>query len=246
MPDIKIAAADGGSFSAYLARPAKTPAPGILLIQEIFGVNKVMRDLADGYARQGYVVACPDLFWRIEPGVQITDKSQAEWDKAFDLMNKFLAAVREGRRRPQATIAHLRRPARLQRQGRRGRLLPRRLARLCLGAHQPGRRDRCFGRLLPGADRRRIFPYAGNIDQARPCSISRRRTASAHPNRKRRSRKRSARTPTARCTAIAGVDHAFAREGGANYNAEAARLANERTAAFFKKNLGLRRALLSW
>lgn len=73
MPDIQIIAADGGSFSAYLAMPAPksdgTPAPGLVLIQEIFGVNQVMRDLADGYARQGYIVACPDLFWRIEPGV---------------------------------------------------------------------------------------------------------------------------------------------------------------------------------
>jgi carboxymethylenebutenolidase len=81
MPDIQITASDGGSFSAYLAMPATTPAAGLVLIQEIFGVNQVMRDLADGYAKQGYMVACPDLFWRIEPGVQITDQSQAEWTR---------------------------------------------------------------------------------------------------------------------------------------------------------------------
>ena len=108
MSDIKIAAQGGGSFSAYLAMPAKTPAPGLVLIQEIFGVNKVMRDLADGYAAQGYIVACPDLFWRIEPGVQITDKSQAEWDKAFDLMNKFLPDFARGVGDIQSTINQIR------------------------------------------------------------------------------------------------------------------------------------------
>ncbi len=91
MPDVTIRAADGGSFSAYLATPHGSGAagtgrgPGVVLIQEIFGVNKVMRDLADGFARQGYVVLCPDLFWRQEPGIQITDQTEAEWAKAFSL-----------------------------------------------------------------------------------------------------------------------------------------------------------------
>ena len=70
----------GGSFSAYLAPPEeRAKGPGILVIQEIFGVNKVMRDSADGFAAQGYVALCPDLFWRQEPGIQITDKTEAEW-----------------------------------------------------------------------------------------------------------------------------------------------------------------------
>ena len=85
MTEVTIRAADGGSFSAYVATPKSGKGPGIVLIQEIFGVNKVMRDLADGFAAQGYTVMCPDLFWRQEPGVQITDKSEAEWKKAFAL-----------------------------------------------------------------------------------------------------------------------------------------------------------------
>ncbi|HUH84907.1 MAG TPA: dienelactone hydrolase family protein, partial [Stellaceae bacterium] len=85
MTDVTIRAADGGSFSAYLATPKSGKGAGILLIQEIFGVNKVMRDLADGFAAQGYTVMCPDIFWRQEPGVDITDQSEAEWKKAFAL-----------------------------------------------------------------------------------------------------------------------------------------------------------------
>jgi len=48
-----------------------------------------MRDICDDFAAKGYVAVCPDLFWRQEPGIQITDKSQAEWDKAFALYQGF-------------------------------------------------------------------------------------------------------------------------------------------------------------
>lgn len=78
-----------GDFAAYVARPQAENAPAIVVIQEIFGVNKVMRDIADGLAAQGYVAIVPDLFWRIEPGIDITDQSEAEWKRAFELFNAF-------------------------------------------------------------------------------------------------------------------------------------------------------------
>src|SRR5678816_2863902 len=52
-----------GPFSAYVARPAAAKAPAVVVIQEIFGVNQVMRDITDGLASQGYLAVCPDLFW---------------------------------------------------------------------------------------------------------------------------------------------------------------------------------------
>jgi dienelactone hydrolase len=63
---IDIAAADGGSFKGYLTVPASGSGPGILLLQEIFGVNASMREVADYYADEGYIVLAPDLFWRLE------------------------------------------------------------------------------------------------------------------------------------------------------------------------------------
>ncbi len=86
--NIQFKTADG-RMGGYLALPRNVPAPAVLVIQEIFGVNKVMRDLCDGLAAEGYVAVCPDLFWRIEPGIDITDKSEAEWKKAFELFGKF-------------------------------------------------------------------------------------------------------------------------------------------------------------
>ena len=88
MPDITIAGGDG-DFSAYLATPASGSGPGVLCIQEIFGVNADMREHCDNFAAQGYFALSPDLFWRQEPGVQLTDRTQEEWDKAFDYMKGF-------------------------------------------------------------------------------------------------------------------------------------------------------------
>lgn len=89
MSTITLPTKDGKSFTAYIATPAVTPAPVVIMIQEIFGVNADMRAHCDAMAAQGYIAICPDLFWRLEPGVDITDKTEAEWKKAFDLYNRF-------------------------------------------------------------------------------------------------------------------------------------------------------------
>lgn len=88
MPDISIQCPDG-SFSAYLAAPTSGSGPAIVVIQEIFGVNANLRAIADKYAAAGYFAIAPDLFWRQEPGVQITDQTEAEWQKAFQLYQGF-------------------------------------------------------------------------------------------------------------------------------------------------------------
>ncbi len=68
---IDVKAADGGVFKAYLSLPPTGRGPGILLIQEIFGVNEHIRAVADQYAMDGYTVLAPDVFWREEPGIQL-------------------------------------------------------------------------------------------------------------------------------------------------------------------------------
>lgn len=64
---IDIPAADGGAFKGYLATPSAKKGPGIVLIQEVFGVNNHIRSVADGFAADGYVVLAPDVFWRSQP-----------------------------------------------------------------------------------------------------------------------------------------------------------------------------------
>jgi hypothetical protein len=84
---ITIESFDGGEFDGYLALPASGYGPGIVVIQEVFGVNQYMRSVADWYAAHGFVALCPDLFWRIERGIQLTDKGD-DWQKAIELYQK--------------------------------------------------------------------------------------------------------------------------------------------------------------
>lgn len=82
---ISINAKDGGQFDAYLSLPPTGKGPGILLIQEIFGVNQHIREVADQYASDGFVVLAPDVFWRQEPGVDIGYDDES-FKKGFALM----------------------------------------------------------------------------------------------------------------------------------------------------------------
>ncbi len=68
---IELQAADGHRYAAYVAAPAGTPRGGLVVAQEIFGVNSHIRAVADGYAADGYLTIAPALFDRVERGVEI-------------------------------------------------------------------------------------------------------------------------------------------------------------------------------
>src|ERR1700682_4885436 len=78
-----------GIMSAYVAYPDRTPAGAIIAIMEIWGVNDTMRHHAREFAEAGYVCLVPDLFWRQEPGVELSDKNPEHVQKAFDLYYEF-------------------------------------------------------------------------------------------------------------------------------------------------------------
>jgi carboxymethylenebutenolidase len=104
--EIHITTPDG-PFAAFIVEPAISgPAPAIVVIQEIFGINANIRAIARLYAAQGYLAIAPDLFWRQEPGIQLTDQSEAEWARAFELFKGF--DVPKGVKDIQATINHIR------------------------------------------------------------------------------------------------------------------------------------------
>ena len=68
---IDLKAADGLAFPAYVAQPAGRPKAGIVVVQEIFGVNSHIRAVADGYAAQGYLAVAPATFHKVKPGVDL-------------------------------------------------------------------------------------------------------------------------------------------------------------------------------
>ena len=81
--------AGDGEFTAYRATPAGTPKAAIVVIQEIFGVNAGIRRKCDTLAEAGYLAIAPDLFWRLEPGIELDPDIKPEMDRALGLMGQF-------------------------------------------------------------------------------------------------------------------------------------------------------------
>src|SRR4051812_10189091 len=89
-PMVRIDTLDGSSgFDAYLAEPENTPRAAIIVIQEIFGVNEGIRRKCDRWAEKGYLAIAPDLFWRLQPGVELDPDVESEFNQALDLMGRF-------------------------------------------------------------------------------------------------------------------------------------------------------------
>lgn len=82
---IDIPTQDGNTFQGYLSLPPTGSGPGIVLLQEIWGVNHHIRSVADQFALSGYTVLAPDVFWRIEPRIDL-DYNDAGNEKAFSLV----------------------------------------------------------------------------------------------------------------------------------------------------------------
>ena len=231
MPDILIQGADGG-FSAYMATPASGGGPGIVVIQEIFGVNLVMRDICDGYAAAGYIAICPDLFWRIESNVQLTDKSEDEWNKAFELMNKFLPEFEKGQADLVATMEHI-------------RGLPECTGKVgCVGYCLGG--SLAYSMACSSESDASVGFYPVQIDDYLSWAENIKNPAMFHiaekdgfcpPESQAQITGAFSQNSNISLHHYAGVDHAFARLGGGNYDQAAADLANGRTAELFKTAL---------
>lgn len=85
--DIVVGGADG-AFTAYLAVPATPNGVAVVVLQEIFGVNANIREIADGFADAGYVTVAPDLYWRQAPAIQLDPASEDDKSRAVDLMKR--------------------------------------------------------------------------------------------------------------------------------------------------------------
>ncbi len=217
-----------GSFGAYVADGRTRGGPAIVVIQEIFGVNKVMRDIADSLAEEGYTAVAPDLFWRIEPGIDITDQSDAEWEKAFACFKAF--NVDKGVEDIAATIAWVRAQGH-QKVGAVG---------YCLGgllAYLTGARtdiDATVGYYGVGIDN-----YLGEAGKARQPVLLHVAEEDGFVSKDSQAKMKSALTASNyQLVWYPGRDHAFARDGGKHYHAADAKAANDRTLAFFATHLG--------
>jgi carboxymethylenebutenolidase len=219
-----------GDFAAYVAHPDKAGGPAVVVIQEIFGVNQVMRDTCDELAREGFLAVCPDLFWRIEPGIDITDQSEAEWKRAFELFNAF--EVGPGVRDIAATIDQVRAwPETNGKVGAVGFCLGGLLAFLTACRTDADASVAYYGvgieQRLPEADKlaRPLLMHIAAEDQfvPKPAQDLILKALRNHPQ--------------IGIHVYEGRDHAFARKGGEHYDGPDAKLANGRTLAFFRQHL---------
>lgn len=231
---VTVDAHDGGTFSAYLAKPSADKAPGLVLMQYICGVNAVMRRLADGFADQGYLVAVPDLFWRQEPNLQlINDPSKpdpVEQKKALELNDGFddENAIEDLK----STLAYLRsHPNGNGAAGALGYCLGGRTAYLmaarsdsdCTVGYYGVNIDTYLGE-ASAISRPLMLHVAANDElctpEAHDAIIS---TLSGNSN--------------VTLHEYAGAGHAFALEGGHNYHSDAAALANQRSSDYLRQHL---------
>lgn len=226
--EITIKSSDGGEFMGYLALPSGGKGPGVVVIQEIFGVNDVMRGITDDWAAAGYVALCPDLFWRQQPGIQISDKTEAEWARAFELFNGFDLA--KGVDDLNATIEHLRGlDACTGKVGSVGFCLGGRLAFLTATRTKVDAAVGYYGVMLE--------EHVGEILKA-PVLLHM-ATEDRFVPKENQAKVHGAfdANPKATLFDYEGKDHAFARTGGEHYDAAAAKLARQRSLEFFAAHL---------
>jgi carboxymethylenebutenolidase len=217
-----------GDFAGYLAAPSSGRGPGIVVIQEIFGVNAVMRQMCDRLADQGFFALAPDLFWRLKPGIQLTDQTEGEWKEALELMGRF--DPDKGVEDIQSAIDHLRVTAGVTGKiGTVGYCLGGMLAYLAATRTDADASVGYYGVSLP-----KYLGEAGNITKPLMLHIA---DEDGFSSKEAQAETLAALKGKAICHVYPQMDHAFARPGGANFNAEAAELANARTDAFFRDHL---------
>jgi carboxymethylenebutenolidase len=228
MPRVK--SFDGGEFDAYLAVPAVGYGPGIVVLQEIFGVNEFLRNVCDWYAAHGFVAISPDLFWRQQPGVELTDQTEAGWQKAFELYQGLDvgAAVEDSA----AAVEFLRRhPSCSGRVGAVGFCLGGNLAWLLCARFKP---DCAVG--FYGVSIEKTLDEAGNLGSPLMLHIAG-NDQFCPPAAQEQIHETFDQNPLVTIHDYPEQDHAFGRPGGEHYDAAAAELANLRSLEFLVRNL---------
>ena len=232
MPDVTIRSADGGEFHAYLNVPAhaRSASAGIIMMQQIFGVNPEMRGFTDDFATHGYVSICPDLFWRQQPGVQIIPGTEGAFDKALAFGRGFDAD--KGIEDLTATLTFLRaHPACNGMVGTVGYCLGGLLAYLMALRSDATCNVGYFGvgieRHIAEAAQKPMKPLLLHIPEK-----------DRHVPAEAQAIITAALSAKAELHSYPDADHAFNRVGAASYDAAVTQLANGRTVSFLRYHLG--------
>jgi carboxymethylenebutenolidase len=219
-----------GAFGAYIARPAVFPAPAVVVLHEVFGVNADIRKTCDELAGEGFIAVAPDLFWRQEPGVDLGVTSEPDWQHGLRLYQAYDRDAGFGDIRDTLDVA-----ARLP--DCTGKLA---VQGYCFGALMTfltavrGRVDAAVA--YHGADTEK---YLGEVDNLSAPLLMHLGEEDEFISKAAQAQIKAALAdkPNAIVYGYPGQRHAFARHKGAHYDPAAAALANGRTAEFLHRHL---------
>jgi len=227
---ITVPARDG-TFDAYIARPKALPAPAVVVLQELFGVNADIRKTCDELAEQGFVAVAPDLFWRQEPGVDLNVTSEADWQHGLRLYQAYDRDT--GVRDIEDTLGAVAK-------------LPEYKGRVAILGY-------CLGALMVfltavryhGADAAVAYhggdteKYLGEVDGLNTPLLMHLAEEDEFISKAAQAEIKAAlaKKQNTIIYSYPNQNHAFSRHGGAHYNAEAAALAHERTYEFLNQQL---------
>src|SRR3984893_850526 len=219
-----------GTFAAYIARPKTPPAPAVVVLQELFGVNADIRATCDELAAQGFIAIAPDLFWRQEPGVDLDVRSEAAWQHGLRLYTAFdrdtgardvMETVRTAVELPEST----------------GKVA---LLGYCLGALMAfitaARYEVDAAVAYHGSDTEKYLGEVGGLEAPLLMHLG---EEDEFISKAAQAQIKASLVGkgTADVFRIPGQRHAFSRHNGLHYNAAAAALANGRTSEFLHQQL---------
>jgi carboxymethylenebutenolidase len=220
-----------GAFGAYMARPKALPAPAVVVLQEVFGVNADIRKTCDELAERGFLAVAPDLFWRQEPGVDLNVTSEADWQHGLRLYGAYDrdAGVKDVEDTMNAA-----------------RSLPQCDGKVAVLGY-------CLGALMvfltavryQGVDAAVAYhggdteKYLGEVDRLHAPLLMHLAEEDEFISKAAQAQIKAAlaKKPSTTVYSYPGQNHAFSRHNGAHYNAAAAALAQERTYAFLSRQL---------
>jgi len=218
------------AFGAYIARPKASPASAVVVLQELFGVNADIRKTCDELAEQGFVAVAPDLFWRQEPGVDLSVTSEADWQHGLRLYQAYDRDA--GARHVKDTVNAV---AKLPECTGRVAVLG-----YCLGALMVFLTAVRYGVdaavAYHGGDTDKYLGEVGGLEAPLLMHLAEEDEFISKPAQAE-IKAALAKKPDTTVYSYPGQNHAFSRHGGAHYNAEAAALAHERTYAFLNRQL---------
>jgi carboxymethylenebutenolidase len=219
-----------GRFDAYIARPKASPAPAVVVLHELFGVNADIRKTCDELAEQGFLAVAPDLFWRQETDVDLSVTSEPDWQHGLSLYQAYDRDA--GARDVKDTAEGVAK-------------LPECTGKVAVLGY-------CLGGLMTfltavryGVDAAVAYhggdteTYLGEIDSLDAPLLMHLAEEDEFISKSAQAEIKTALAgkPNATVYSYPGQRHAFARHNGAHYNAAAAALANGRTSEFLHQRL---------